>query len=103
MPTMILLLIAALSYSIGGYYMKLSDGLTRGGAAVAVIGLFCLGACLQMIAMRHSEMTVNYIIVLGFEAITALTVGIFFLKEGLSLTRLLGVLIVIIGVALLRQ
>ncbi|NUM44612.1 MAG: hypothetical protein HUU38_07880 [Anaerolineales bacterium] len=98
----ILLLSAALSYSVGGYYMKLSQGLTKGGPTSIVMILFCLGAGLQMYAMRQTEMTATYIIVLGFEAITALSIGALFLHEGLTMTKLLGVLIVAVGVAVLR-
>lgn len=82
--------------------MKLSNGLTKGAPTAVVMGLFCLGAGLQMYAMRNTEMTLTYIIVLGFEAITATTIGALFLQEGLTLKKLLGVAIVVIGIALLR-
>ena len=55
-----------------------------------------------MFAMRQSEMTVSYMMVLGFEAITAVAIGSLFLNEGFTLSRLLGVLIVAVGVAVLR-
>jgi small multidrug resistance pump/quaternary ammonium compound-resistance protein SugE len=97
-----ILLCAALSYSIGGYFMKLSDGLNRGGPMTAVMILFCLGAGLQMYAMRNTEMTITYVIVLGFEAITATAIGALLLHETFSLTKFLGVLVVVLGVALLR-
>jgi multidrug transporter EmrE-like cation transporter len=99
----LILIGAAVSYSLGGYYMKLSQGLTKAGATGAVMALFCLGACLQMYAMRQSEMTSNYIIVLGLEAITALSIGIFFLNEGITWPKLIGVCIVVVGVAFLRN
>ena len=99
---LLILFCAATSYSIGGYFMKLSRGLTQGGPTALVMGLFCLGAGLQMYAMRNTEMTITYIIVLGFEAITAMTIGALFLNEAISLTRLVGVLIVVAGIAVLR-
>ncbi len=97
-----LLIIAAFSYSVGGYFMKLSEGLTKGLPTALVFGLFCLGALLQTVAMRHTEMTVTYIVVLGVEAITALILGWLFLGEGLTLMQLAGVLLVVIGVVVLR-
>ncbi|MEZ4867594.1 MAG: SMR family transporter [Caldilineaceae bacterium] len=99
---LLLLLTAALSYSIGGYFMKLSDGLTKGGPTAVVLALFCFGAVLQTIAMRHMEMTATYIIVLGLEAVTALLLGLFLLGETISLLKLFGILLVAGGVALLR-
>ena len=99
----ILLITAAFSYSVGGYFMKLSDGLTKGGPTTLVFGLFCLGALLQTIAMRHAEMTITYIVVLGLEAIAALVLGLLFLGEGVTLVKLVGVLLVAIGILVLRS
>lgn len=98
----LLLIVAAFSYSVGGYYMKLSDGLTKGGPTTLVLGLFCLGALLQTIAMRHAEMTITYIMVLGLEALASLLLGLLFLGEGITLMKLIGLLLVGIGVVVLR-
>lgn len=97
-----LLMTAAMSFSFGGYFMKLSEGLTKSGPIAAVLALFCLGAGLQMVAMRNTEMTVTYIIVLGLEAITATAIGVLLLNEGFTVSKFLGVLIVVVGIALLR-
>jgi len=99
----ILLISAAFSYSVGGYYMKLSEGLTKGGPTGLVLGLFCLGALLQTVAMRHAEMTVTYIVVLGLEAIAALLLGLFFLGEGVTLVKLIGVVLIAMGIIVLRS
>lgn len=94
--------LAALSFSIGGYFMKLSAGLTEFRPTVLVFAFFALGASLQTVAMRGQQMAVTYIVVLGFEAITAFSLGVFFLKEGSSFTKLAGVSLVLIGIVLLR-
>lgn len=99
----ILLITAAFSYSVGGYFMKLSDGLTKGGPTVLVFSLFCLGALLQTIAMRQGEMSVSYILVLGLEAITALLLGLFFLGEGMTLVKVVGIGLVVTGIVVLRS
>ncbi len=98
-----LLLFAAFSYSVGGYFMKLSEGLTRGGPSLVVLALFGLGASLQMIAMRQSEMSSTYIIVLGIEAVTAFLLGMVLLNEGVTPTKLAGVLLIAGGVLALRS
>lgn len=98
----VLLLAAALSFSIAGYYMKLSEGFTSITPTVIVLGLVCLGASLQILGMRHNEMTTACIMVLGLEAVTAVLIGSLFLNEGFTLTRLIGVLIVAVGIAILR-
>ena len=53
--------------------------------------------------MRHTDMTITYIAVLGLEAITSLLLGLFFMGEGITLAKLIGVLLVGIGVIMLRS
>lgn len=98
-----LLITAAFSYSVGGYFMKLSDGFTRGLPALAVLALFSVGAASQMIAMRQSEMSTTYMIVLGIEAITALLLGMLLLNEGITPVKAAGVLMIGLGVLALRS
>ena len=97
-----LIVLAALAFSVGGYCMKLSHGLTRPGPSVMVFVLFGVGAALQAIAMRDQPMAVTYIAVLGLEALTAYALGALFLHEQSSLTKLSGVVLVVAGIVLLR-
>lgn len=99
----LLLISAAVSYSAGGYFMKLAEGLTKGLPTVLVLALFCLGALLQTIAMRHSEMSISYIVVLGLEAITALVLGMFLLGETISPAKFIGIVLVVLGIVVLRR
>lgn len=61
----LMVVLAAVSYSVGGYYMKLSNGFSQMMPTVFVFMLFCLGAGLQTWAMRNEQMTVTYIVTLG--------------------------------------
>ncbi len=94
--------LAALSFSMGGYFMKLSAGLTRLRPTVLVFLFFALGAGLQTVAMRDHQMVVTYIVVLGLEAVTAFSLGVFVLNESSSLARLAGVGLVLAGIVVLR-
>ena len=94
--------LAALSFSIGGYFMKLSAGLTQFRPTVLVFTFFAIGAGLQTVAMRDQQMAVTYIVVLGLEAVTAFSLGVFFLKESSSLAKLAGVGLVLAGIVVLR-
>ena len=94
--------LAALSFSLGGYFMKLSAGFTEFRPTVLMFALFTAGAVLQTIAMKGHEMAITYIVVLGFEAITAFCLGVFFLHEASSPAKLAGVGLVLAGVAVLR-
>jgi len=95
--------LAALSFSIGGYFMKLSAGLTQFRPTVLVFTFFAIGAGLQTVAMRDQQMAVTYIVVLGLEAVTAFSLGVFFLKESSSLAKLAGVGLVLAGIVVLRS
>jgi multidrug transporter EmrE-like cation transporter len=97
-----IVLLAAVSFSIGGYFMKLSNGLTVTGPTLLVFMFFLLGAALQTIAMRNEQMTVTYVVVLGLEAVTAFLLGTFFLAEGSSLPKIAGIGLVLAGIMLLR-
>jgi multidrug transporter EmrE-like cation transporter len=95
--------LAALSFSIGGYFMKLSAGLTHFRPTAYMFAFFSVGAVLQTVAMRGEQMAVTYIVVLGFEAITALCLSVFLLREGASPVKLAAVALVLAGIALLRS
>jgi|ERR1700750_2467966 multidrug transporter EmrE-like cation transporter len=99
----ILTCLAALSFSIGGYFMKSAAGLTQFRPTMLMFAFFIAGASLQTIAMRGQQMVVTYIVVLGLEAITAYSLGVFLLKEGSSLARLAGVALVLAGIVVLRR
>jgi multidrug transporter EmrE-like cation transporter len=95
--------LAALSFSIGGYFMKSSMGLTHFRPTMLMFTFFIAGASLQTVAMRGQQMMVTYIVVLGLEAISAYSLGVFFLKEGSSVARLTGVALVLAGIVVLRR
>jgi multidrug transporter EmrE-like cation transporter len=93
---------AALLFSIGGYYMKLSAGLTNFRPTVLMFAFFAVGACLQTVAMRDEQMAITYVVGLGFEAITAFSLAVFLLKEGSSMAKLTGIGFVLVGIIILR-
>jgi quaternary ammonium compound-resistance protein SugE len=92
---------AALAYGVGGSCMKLSDGLRRPIPTAGLYALFILGATLQTIAMRRTDLGVSYILVLGFEAIVAFGLAIFLFGETVAPLKAVAVLLILIGVVLL--
>jgi small multidrug resistance pump/quaternary ammonium compound-resistance protein SugE len=93
---------AALLFSVGGFFMKLSRGLTEAAPTTMVFLCFCLGAALQTLAMRNEAMTVTYVVVLGLEAITAYVLGTVVLQEPTSLSKMGGIVLIVVGIALLK-
>jgi len=100
---LILLLIAATAYSVGGLLMKYSQGLSNILPTAGFLGLFICGALLQGRAMRSADLGMAYILVLGLEAAITLVFSALILREAFSPARILALLMVISGSALLSQ
>lgn len=60
-----LLVTAAALYTTGGVLMKLSEGLTRPLYSLLLFTATLLGAALQALAVRHAQLGVTYLLVLG--------------------------------------
>ena len=97
-----LVLGAAISFTCGGIFMKLSEGLTRPGPTVLLFAFFALGALLQTLAMRGEELGVTYIVVLGVEAIFAFLFGLVLFGETVTLMKAGGIIAVVLGIVALR-
>jgi multidrug transporter EmrE-like cation transporter len=95
-------LVAALCFVAGGAFMKLSSGFARLGPSAAALALFLAGAVAQTLAMKHGEMGVSYVFILGLEAVLAFAIGALLFREAVSAPKLLGVALIIGGFALLH-
>ena len=98
----VLLLFTAVCFAGGGIFMKLSDGVSRPLPTLTFLVLFVLGAVLQAFALRQADLGVVYVAVLGLEAALTLVFSVALFHESLSPRRLLAVLLILCGVALLR-
>jgi multidrug transporter EmrE-like cation transporter len=95
--------LAAISYSLGGLYMKLSEGATRPWATAAFLALFAFGALLQAFAMKRMPLGPAYMAVLGLEATFTFVLSAVYLRESYSPGKVLAVLLILGGVVLLRR
>ena len=93
---------AALLFTVGGIFMKLSDGVTRPGPSLIMAACFVAGAILQALAMRGGDLGVVYVVVLGVEAVLAMFFGWFIFSEHLSLWKIGGAVLIVLGIATLR-
>ncbi len=96
-------LAAAILYTVGGISMKLSDGFSQLLPSLFIYLCFIGGASLQTLVMRKADLGVAYILVLGIESISALLFGILIFKENYSLTKLLGVSLIVTGIIFLHS
>lgn len=98
----LLSLAAALSFVAGGAFMKTANGFARVMPGLMGIALFVCGAVAQIFAMKHAEMGVGYVFILGLEAVLAFAIGVLLFGESVSTAKVLGVVLIISGFALLH-
>lgn len=99
----VLFVLAAVAFTVGGVCMKYSDGLTRLTPTILVAILFLAGAGCQGLAMRREEMSVAYIFVLGLESILAFAFGAYFFGEAVTPLRVSAVALITLGIVLLHR
>jgi multidrug transporter EmrE-like cation transporter len=93
---------AAIAYTIGGIFMKHSAGLSVLTPSLLVYLCFGLGASLQTLLTHKAQLGVSYILVLGLESVMAALFGAIFFKETYSIPAMLGIGLIVAGVAVLR-
>jgi multidrug transporter EmrE-like cation transporter len=99
---LLLSVLAAGSYTVGGLFMRKAEGFSHALPTAMVFVCFCAGATLQTLAMRRSELSINYILVLGLEAGLAVLLGVTWLGEAPSPLKLAGLALILAGVLSLR-
>lgn len=101
MPVLLLVLASA-AYSVGGLFMKQSDGVTRLIPTLLFLALFAVGATLQALGMKQGEMGATYVFVLGLEAVLAVLLSAAVLHEPYTASKLAAMAMVVLGIAWLR-
>ena len=97
------IILAALFFTVGGVFMKLSEGLTKFWPTVIVFALFLIGAALQTLAMKRDDLAVTYLQVVGLESILAFLFGVLLFGESYTPVRIAGVLLITGGIVSLRS
>jgi multidrug transporter EmrE-like cation transporter len=99
---LLLAVIAALSYTVGGVFMKLSEGFSNLVPSLLVYLLFLVGASLQTYLTNNAHLGITYILVLGLETVCTVFFSLLVFKEGYSTLTIVGIFLIIIGAAFLR-
>lgn len=94
---------AALTFTVGGVFMKWSQGLTQPLPTLAMVALFVVGAALLTLSIDvRGQLGPAYLVVLGLEAVLALAFGALLFGEDASPPRLLGLALLIVGMILIE-
>lgn len=94
---------AALAYTIGGVFMKLSGGFAHWLPSCLVYLCFLIGATLQIQLTNTGNLGLTYVLVLGLEASCAAMMGYLFFNESYSLGAIAGLSLITLGTLLLRS
>jgi len=96
-------ILVALFFTVGGAFMKLSEGLTKFWPTVIVFALFLAGPALQTLAMKREDLAVTYLWVAGLESVLAFAFGVLLFSESCTPARIAGVLLITGGIVSLRS
>jgi multidrug transporter EmrE-like cation transporter len=98
----VLFVVAAVAYSVGGLCMKLSDGLRHVRPTLSVLALFSAGAMIQTLGLRRVDLSVGYVFVLGLEAALTAALSVWYLQENCPPQRVAAIILVVAGIIWLR-
>ena len=99
----VLQLVAATLYCFGAVAMKRSDGLTRLWPSLLLLAFFCAGAALHALAMKHTEMGVTYIVVLGLEVVLSFGLSMAIFGEAITASKVAAIVLIVAGIVLIQR
>lgn len=95
----VILVLAALGYTVATVGLKLAADRSYALAAVLIIAGFLLVVVTEVFLLRRADMTVVYVTIIGVETITILAAGAM-MGEVVDMRRILGAGCVVAGIAL---
>jgi multidrug transporter EmrE-like cation transporter len=100
---MVTIIIGSLAFSVGGAFMRFSDGFTKFWPSVIVATCFVVGAGFLARAVNRGPLSTTYVIGLGIEAVISVGIGLALLGERLTAAQTAGIAIILIGLATLKH
>jgi multidrug transporter EmrE-like cation transporter len=97
------IIIGSVAFSIGGAFMRLSEGFTRLWPSVIVATCFVVGAGFLAKAVNRGGLSTTYVIGLGLEALISVGIGLALLGERLTVAQTAGIAIILVGLATLKH
>jgi multidrug transporter EmrE-like cation transporter len=96
------LLLSSIAFSVGGAFMKPSNGFTQVGPSSVVIVCFVFGAVLLTRAVGRGNLSTTYVLGLGIEAVVSVAVGLAVLGERLTTRQAAGIGLIVLGLVAAR-
>ena len=99
---LLMAVIVALFYTVGGIFMKFSAGFSQLLPTGMVYLLFLAGVSLQTYITNNAHLGITYILVLGLEALCAVLFSLLIFKESYTPLTMVGIFLIAAGTACLR-
>lgn len=96
------LLIAILTEVVGTTLMKVSQGLTRLIPSVLMFLLYGISFVFMALALKKIEVSTAYAIWSGLGTAVIAAIGVLWFRESFNLPKLMGLVLIIVGVVLLN-
>jgi len=87
---------------IGTTFMKLSDGFSKIFPSIVMGIFYLLSLTMLTFALKKFEVGTAYAIWSGFGVALITIIGIIFLKENITVSKIVGIFLIIIGVVILQ-
>jgi small multidrug resistance pump len=100
--SMVILVLAILSEVVGTVALKASEGFARLGPGALVVVGYGLSFYLLALALKQRPLGIAYAIWSGLGTAGAVVAGILIWRESLNPTGVVGIVLIIIGVAMLN-
>jgi multidrug transporter EmrE-like cation transporter len=97
------IIIGSLAFSIGGAFMRQSDGFTRFWPSVAIAACFVIGSAFLARAVNRGGLSTTFVIGLGIEAVISVGIGLALLGERLTGAQTAGIAIIFVGLVTLKH
>jgi quaternary ammonium compound-resistance protein SugE len=98
----LMLFVAGLLEVVWAYSMKLSDGFTKTGASLVTVVAMLASFGLLAAAMKTLPLGTAYTVWTGIGAVGAFILGVVYLNESTSATRIIAALLIVSGIVLMR-
>lgn len=98
-----LLLAASIAAEVAGTIaLRYADGFTRPVPSLVVVASYAAAIWLMSMAVRHLEVGLAYAVWAGSGTALTAALGIFWFSESMTLLRIAGVVMIVIGVVVLN-
>ena len=97
-----ILITAGVFETVWAYYMKLSDGFTRGGPTLITFAAMAVSIGLLGMAMKSLPLGTAYTVWTGIGALGAFVIGIVVLGEAVTAMRVAAAMLIVAGIVLMK-